>query len=235
MGWLILFLLAGAALLLLWRLGGVRGAALQLAAAALLFGVAGYAWQGSPGEPGKLTPPKTDAMQPDSDFAKERAAMMGRLGNGGQWLDFADALHRMGRDRAAVVAIKSGLAEHPRDADLWVGLGNALVIHAGGLVTPAARLAFERARAIAPDHPGPSFFMGLAYAQAGQADRALALWQALLAKAPPDAPWRRDLEQRIAELGGAGGGGSAPVMPPAGAPSPGGPAPIPMAPGLPAR
>jgi cytochrome c-type biogenesis protein CcmH len=199
-GWLILFALVALVLLALWRLGKLRGAALQLSAAALLFGVAGYAWQGSPGKPGDPTPPKTDAAQPDSDFAKERAQVMGRFGNSAQWLDFADALHRMNRDRAAVTALKTALTEHPNDPDLWVGLGNALVIHGGGLVTPAARLAFERAAKIAPEHPGPPFFMGLAYAQAGQPEKAVALWQELLAKASPNAPWRADLEQRLAQL-----------------------------------
>lgn len=201
-GWLILLAVAAVVLLGLWRLGRLRGAALQLAAAALLFGIAGYAWQGSPGEPGDPTPPKDDSMQPDSDFAKERSQVMGRFGSSAQWLDFADALHRMNRDRAAVTALKTALVEKPNDPDLWVGLGNALVIHAGGLVSPAARFAFEKAAKIAPDHPGPPFFMGLAYAQAGQPEKAVALWQALLAKAPPDAPWRSDLEQRLAQLQG---------------------------------
>ena len=205
-GWLGLLLLSAVVLAALWWLGKLRGTALQLASAALLFGVAGYAWQGSPGQPGDPTPPKDDSMQPDSDFAKERAQVMGRFGSSAQWLDFADALHRMNRDRAAVTALKTALVEKPNDPDLWVGLGNALVIHSGGLISPAARFAFEKAARIAPEHPGPPFFMGLAYAQAGQPEKAVALWQGLLAKAPPNAPWRSDLEQRLAQLQGAGGG-----------------------------
>ncbi|MBV9841153.1 MAG: tetratricopeptide repeat protein [Sphingomonadaceae bacterium] len=207
--WLILFLLAALVLLALWRIGRVRGPALQFSAAALFLGIAGYAWQGTPGEPGDPSPPKTDAMQPDSDFAKERSQFMGRFGSSAQWLDFADALHRANRDRAAVTAMQTALAQNPKDPDLWVGLGNALVIQGGGLVSPAARLAFERAARISPDHPGPRFFMGLAYAQSGQPDKAQALWQELLAKSPPDAPWRKDLEQRLAELQGQMGGSAA--------------------------
>lgn len=202
MGWLPLFAIAALALCALWRVGGVRGAALQLTAAALLLGIAGYAWQGSPGTPGDPKPAATDAMQPDSEFANERHQFMGRFGTSAQWLDFADALHRMGRDRSAVTAIKSGLAEQPDDPDLWVGLGNALVIHGGGVVSPAARFAFARAARLAPDHPGPRFFMGLAYAQAGQPDKAAAVWQELLATSPPDAPWRKDVEARLAVLRG---------------------------------
>ena len=200
MGWLILFGLALAALLALWRFARLAGAPLQLAAAALLFAVAGYAWQGSPTLPGQPAPPNQDVMQPDTAFATERANLMERFGNEAQWLDFADALHRMGRDQMAVVAIKSGLRKYPRSADLWVGLGNALVTHAGGMISPAAQFAFDRAAAIAPDHPGPPFFLGLAYAQAGQIDKAEAVWRELLARTPADAPWRADLVQRLAVI-----------------------------------
>jgi cytochrome c-type biogenesis protein CcmH len=90
--------------------------------------------------------------------------------------------------------------QSPNNADLWVGLGNALVIHGGGMMSPAAQLAFDRAARISPEHPGPPFFMGMAYAQAGQIEKAAEIWRALLARAPADAPWRPDLEKRIAEL-----------------------------------
>ena len=48
MSWLVLGLLAAGSLLLM-RLAGIRGAMLQLAGAALMFGAAGYALQGRPG------------------------------------------------------------------------------------------------------------------------------------------------------------------------------------------
>ena len=47
--------------------------------------------------------------------------------------------------------------------------------------------------------------MGLAFAQAGQIDRAEQIWRDLLARAPADAPWRADLEQRLAMIAGAQG------------------------------
>jgi cytochrome c-type biogenesis protein CcmH/NrfG len=42
--------------------------------------------------------------------------------------------------------------------------------------------------------------MGLAYAQAGQLDRAEQIWRGLLDRSPKDAPWRADVEQRLAEI-----------------------------------
>jgi cytochrome c-type biogenesis protein CcmH len=201
-GWVILLGLAAVTGGLLWRFAPLGKAAREFLLAALLLGLAGYAWQGNPGMAGHPTKAKGAEMQPDSAFAQQRQAMMGRFGGAGQWLDYADALHRMGYDRSAVTAIKSGLKERPNDAELWVGLGNALVLHGDGLVSPAARLAFERAARLAPDHPGPPYFLGLAYAQAGQVEQAAAMWRDLLARAPADAPWRADVEQKLAMLEG---------------------------------
>ena len=81
-----------------------------------------------------------------------------------------------------------------------MGLGNALVIHADGLMTPAAELAFQRAAAIAPDHPGPKFFYGLALAQGGKFDEAEAIWRDILATAPPGVSWRPMIEERLTML-----------------------------------
>lgn len=200
MGWLIflvLALLTGGAL---WRFGRFPKGGLELLGAALFLGVAGYAWQGSPGLAGKPTPPPEDAHVPDSEFAIERTKLLGRFGGDADLLGAADAFHRQGLNLYAIGLIKGGLERRPKSPDLWVGLGNALVIHGGGLMSPAAQLAFERAAALAPDHPGPPFFMGLAYAQAGQFDRAEQIWRGLLDRGPKDAPWRSDVEQRLAEI-----------------------------------
>lgn len=202
-GWLILAVLATAVGGLLWRFGHMPRATLELLGAALLFGVAGYAWQGRPALPGKPTQAPADARQPDSAFATERTKLMERFGGAAQVLDAADAMHRQGWNRYAIALIKGALEKNPRSADLWVGLGNAMVIHGGGMMSPAAQLAFDRAAQINPAHPGPPFFMGMAYAQAGQIDRAEEIWRGLLARAPADAPWRADLEKRVAELAAA--------------------------------
>ena len=200
MGWLFVILFALLVLGALWRLGGVKGSALSLLAVALLAGAAGYAWQGSPGMPGSPTPPRVVQTQPDSAFATERARLLERFGSDAQILEAADAMHRAGLDAYGIGLIRGGIEKHPGSADLWVGLGNALTLYADGVVTPAAELAFNRAAAISPEHPGPPYFLGLALAQAGQIERASVIWSALLARSPPDAPWRGDLERRIAAI-----------------------------------
>lgn len=51
MGWLFAFLFAALCFAGLWKFGRMPRVALELALAALLVGLAGYAWQGSPSLP----------------------------------------------------------------------------------------------------------------------------------------------------------------------------------------
>ncbi len=198
MGWLLILLLSAGVFAALWRFASFDRAALQLLAAALLVAMAGYAWQGRPGLAGKPVPPPTRQSLPDTEFAGTREGMLGQVDTAARWLTIADSFHRSGDTQNAVGVIRAGIRAHPNDADLWVGLGNALVVHADGMMTPAAELAFQRAAKLAPEHPGPKFFYGLALAQGGKFDEAEALWRSLLAGAPADAEWRPMVEERLA-------------------------------------
>lgn len=200
MSWLFLLLISLVLAVGLWRFGGIKGPPLQLFWGALLVGAAGYAWQGSPALPGKPTPPRAETRQLDSSFAIERTQFLERFTSDAQILDAADAMHREGLEAYGVALIRGALEKRPNSPDLWVGMGNALTLYANGLITPAAELAFERAAKLAPDHPGPPYFTGLAYAQAGQFDRARDIWTRLLARAPANAPWRANVVNRLAEL-----------------------------------
>ncbi|MFW2830821.1 tetratricopeptide repeat protein [Sphingomonas sp. ID0503] len=195
-GLLIAIALAAALLALTWRFARLDRGALTLLAAALAIGLAGYAWQGRPGLPGKPDTAST-AQRPDSFFEKERFRWFTAVGLEGQWLTFADALIRQGATQSAVTAIRSGLRENPKSVALWTGLGNALTAHAEGLVTPAAQLAFDRAAALDPANPAPRLFLGEALLRSGQIDAAEAVWKRLLASAPADAPWRGEIEMRL--------------------------------------
>jgi cytochrome c-type biogenesis protein CcmH len=200
MGWLIFILLALAIFVVLWRFARFDKAALQFLGAGLLLAMAGYVWQGQPGLPGKPLPPPERQDLPESAFADTRGDMLGQFDNASRWLTIADSFHRSGDTRSAAGVIRAGLKQHPDDPDLWVGLGNALVLHADGMMTPAAELAFQRAAKIAPEHPGPKFFYGLALAQGGKLDEAEAIWRGLLESAPADAPWRPMVEERVAMI-----------------------------------
>ena len=68
-------------------------------------------------------------------------------------------------------------------------LGEALVFAANGIVTAEAKAAFEKAVALDASDVPARYFLGLAAEQDGNRAQAAALWRALIAAAPPDAPW----------------------------------------------
>lgn len=195
-GWLILAMLIALALGLL-ALRGVRGGLLKASAAALLLGASGYALQGRPGMPG--APARDDPAQAFVSLSEARHAFFGNFTRAESWLRISEALARRGETADAVNILQNAVRRYPGDAQLWVGLGNALVDHSRGL-TPPAELAFDRAAAIAPGYPGPRFFYGLALARSGDRAAALATWRTLLLDAPEDAEWRPLVEQGIAVL-----------------------------------
>jgi cytochrome c-type biogenesis protein CcmH len=199
--WGILLGLAVIAFALLWRFGKLTGSGLELSGAALLLGIAGYAWQGSPGAPGASVAARETENRLDPATVQSRKDMMGQFGNEAQWMDFADTMTRMGQTQGAVLAMRSGIRDNPKSANLWVGLGNALVAHGDGLISPSARFAFQRAAALSPQHPAPPFFLGIALVQQGRADDAAKVWIALLNRSSADAPWRGDVERRLAAIG----------------------------------
>jgi cytochrome c-type biogenesis protein CcmH len=200
MGWIILFLFVLICAAALIKLGKLSRATYEMTAAALLLGVAGYAWQGHPGMAGVSIVPTEQPNSFDEDTIDARNEMGERFGTAREWLIFSDSLNRAGKHGAAANYLRNGVKEHPDDPDLWVGLGNALVVHANGVVTPAAQFAFQKAADLSPEHPGPPFFLGLAYAQSGKIDQARQIWTELLARSSEDAPWRSDLESRLAAM-----------------------------------
>lgn len=222
MGWIIMLALAVLTGAALWRFVEKDKAALQFLAAALLLALAGYAWQGRPQLEGKPKPPPAREQLPDSEFAAMREDMLGRFDRAAAWLTIAESYQRRGDTQSGAGILQSALRQHPGDADLWVGLGNALVVHADGMMTPAAQLAFQRASRIAPEHPGPRFFYGLALAQGGNYGEAERIWRQLIAEAPADAGYRRTIEERLQALEQARAMGQIPGAP--GAPAAGPPA-----------
>ena len=202
MGWIILVALATIAFGALWRFGNLPRTSIELLGAVLLVGIAGYAWQGSPAQPGSPVTSHEAAGKVDAKAAVALAGLRTGVGDEAAWLNLADALNRAGATQEAVLAMRSGIRDNRNSPDLWVGLGNALVAHSDGLMTPAAEFAFQHAAQLSPDHPGPPFFYGLALAQQGKLDDAANVWRGLLARTPKDAPWRADLVERLTAIGG---------------------------------
>ena len=197
-GYLWLGLIALLALALLWAMK-LRGPILTLSAAAIAFGCAGYAMQGSPELSSK---PRLATERPAPlPLAGARHALMGQVNYADMWLNMADALASRGKTEDAARLLQVQVARHPRDYQLWIGLGNALTDHAQ-TITPAARLAYARAAELAPGYPGPLFFLGLAEARSGNPEVAVRYWREALAKAPADASWRPMIEDGVLMLNG---------------------------------
>lgn len=200
MGWLAALSLIVLILFWLGHLAKFRGKQLEWLASALLMGFAGYAWQGSSIVEGQPTEnrreiPAEGSTEINDNFLSNRNASSER------WIQFAEALNRRGDHMNAAHAIQNGIDSDPDNADLWVALGYALLLHGEGQMNPAAQLAFERAAQLSPEHPGPPYFLGVALAQARRLEDAEATWRALLERTPVDAPYRAQLLSRLASVG----------------------------------
>jgi cytochrome c-type biogenesis protein CcmH len=199
-GWLAVGALALAAFALAVLALRLPREGFTLFGAALVFGLAGYAWQGAPGQPAAPKAAAASTSNQGEAMVDGRAALFERTTPPPNYLLTSDAFARRGQFADAAGALRRGLEENPRDLEGWLALGLALVGHADGVVTPAAVQAFGRAKAIDPAHPGAEYYLGFAYLQSGEIRAARSVWAGLVANSPPDAPWRAGLEAEIARL-----------------------------------
>ena len=196
MGWLWLAVIGIAAFGLLWWAGLSRTLAL-IGAAALAVGAAGYAWQQHAALPGHPVRADAESIEVDPGLAAFRTAIMPGEAGDAAILAAADDRLRAGDSEAAAQGILSAIAQRPKDAALWAGLGSAIAAHDGQQVSPAAKFAFAQAGALAPQEPGPPFLLGLAFLESGELAAAKAAWLRALALAPRDAPYRVDIAERL--------------------------------------
>lgn len=201
MGYLTLLLLGAAAFGALFLLG-VRRPLWSMVGAALMLGAIGYALQGRPLLAGQSARPQVAATPVDPGLLDLRDRLLGRaaFSGDGAYQAAADAMTRAGEPRAAVQAIIGGIRRYPKSLILWVGLGDVLALHDGGRMSPPALFAFQQAMRIAPNHPAPPFFFGLAYLRAGDFAAARPLWARALALSPVEASYHRDIAVRLALL-----------------------------------
>ncbi|MBY0582074.1 MAG: hypothetical protein K2P68_04040 [Sphingomonas sp.] len=196
MGWVVLILLGLAVAAGLWLLGVPRllwtsvGAALMLAAT-------GYVLQGSPDVAEHAATPATESVRIDADDIELRDEMFGTFHNGISYLGAADALIRAGQPRTAAQAALGGVRRYPNNAALWTELGSTLSASDGGAVSPSALFAFTQAKRLAPGHPAPYYFLGLAYLSGGQLQAARDQWTRALRLTPANAAYRGKIIERL--------------------------------------
>ncbi|MGL5839410.1 MAG: tetratricopeptide repeat protein [Sphingorhabdus sp.] len=199
-GWLVVSILAGIVGAITLMLVKPRKLLWQPVAAALMLGMAGYAMQGRPDLPTVRAEPIMEERGAAEALIQMRADMDQSFGVAKRWLVTADGLARSGSYGAAAGYIQAGLREHPDNPDLWSALGLVLMLAADGELTPAAQLAFDKARRIAPNRPSPDYFEGLAALFARKPEVAIVKWQAVLARGTPKAKWRPAVESQLQRL-----------------------------------
>ena len=197
-GWLILLLIGGAAGVSLWLLG-VRRQLASLIGAALMLGATGYALQGRPALPGAPAGGSVARSEVEPALIELRWTLWGRFTFEEQYFVAADAMRSAGNRAAAAQVMLGAVRSVPGSAQAWTGLGTALVEHDGAL-SPAARLAFARARQLAPRHPGPGFYRGMALVETGDLHGARLAWRQALARTQADTEARTAIAARLAVL-----------------------------------
>ncbi|RAI37425.1 c-type cytochrome biogenesis protein CcmI, partial [Rhodoplanes roseus] len=203
----------------------VRKAAALVLVALPLAGLGYYLATGSPELPAQPLAERLARMQagqaPDTDQNAAMSAMVPRVEahlrsnpeDGRGWAVLAPAYMRLERFDDAVKAYRNVIRLQGETGDRVADLGEALTGQAGGVVTPAARAQFERALELDRAHVSATYYLGLAARQAGKTDEARAIWQDLLSRAPPDAPWAGFVKTALAGLDGTAPGAVAADVP----------------------
>ncbi|WP_291858132.1 c-type cytochrome biogenesis protein CcmI [Bradyrhizobium sp.] len=151
-----------------------------------------------------------DVAQPfDNLVAQVEAHLEKNPTDGRGWNVLAPVLSRLGRHDEAVRAYRNSITYSGDSPERRSNLGEALAAAAGGVVTAEAKVEFERAVALNADEVKARYYLGLAAEQDGRTGEAASIWRAMLAKAPPEAPWRPLVQAALARVGGA----PAPALP----------------------
>jgi len=174
-----------------------------LFASALVFALAGYAWQGSPGQPGSTRQMVVDVSPTSETLIDARRAFYNVEGiMPSRFVVTADGFSRRGQHRDAAGLLRNGVNENPQDGEAWLALALALTEQTRGQVTPAVGFAFERARATSPGNPAPGYFRGIVAMRSGALAEAREFWAQALAESDEDALGREYVAQQLERLDG---------------------------------
>jgi hypothetical protein len=199
MGWAMLigFSAFAAALLALLRFPGRMW---MIPATAVTLAATGYVWQGSPGVEGHPVTTAKKGVEVDPNLVAMREAMFGRYTQSDAYFHISDAMVRGGSPELAAKAMLGAVTKAPTDIALWTWLGVTLTDSDGGMISPAARFAFDKAIAMGPTHPGPPYFLALALVRTGQYPEARAQLARALELTPATLEYRATIEDQLGRL-----------------------------------
>ena len=182
------------------------GAALAL----IVFSGGLYTLLGSPGTPA-APPPQRQAAE--NQLLEEGGITMGQAAEQVKahlaenprdmqaWQVLAKTTSAIGDYPAAVSAYSALANMNPGEPNYRIEEFEAYMAHAGGQITPAARLVLAALLDTAPDHPAGQYYLGLAHLQTGNESAARAVWAALADRSTADAPWMPTLTRQLRGLG----------------------------------
>lgn len=200
MSWLPIVLLALAAFGIAAFVLKLERRSWMLFAAALLFGLAGYAAQGLPDMPAAPRQAAPDLARSGKVMVETRRLLFDPDASVPAHITLSDGFARQGQFQNAARLLRKETRENPKDTQGWLALANALLEHSQGQLTPASLYAYRMAERAQPGHPAVSYFLGIAFLRSGQPDETQRLWTDTLANAPADAPWRGEIEMQLERL-----------------------------------
>lgn len=116
------------------------------------------------------------------------------------WEVLAPSYVQLRRYPDAAMAWSRAIAIGGETAGRMAALGEAQVLAADGIVTPAARKSLARAAELDPAEPRAQYYLGLADIEDGNKDKAIARWKKLIANAPEGAGWKPGMVAEVARL-----------------------------------
>ncbi len=132
--------------------------------------------------------------------AKTEIHLADNPNDGKGWEVIGPVYLRIGQFDKAAIAFRKASELLGASVKNEIGLGEALAGLNGGMIGPDALDAFKRASDLAPNDPQPKIYLATELAQKGKYPEAKSAFEAILASAPKDAPWRSIVEQSVAQL-----------------------------------
>lgn len=165
-----------------------------------------YLMLGAPGQPGiplseRLSQNLNQATTNDL-VARVEARLRDHPEDGQGWNVIAPVYFSMGRFEESAGAFVTAMRLLGETPDRLQGFANARIRADNGIIGEDARLALEKVIAAEPKRQEPRIWLALAKEQDGKREAAAADYRALLAEAPPDAPYKPFLEDRLAGVTG---------------------------------
>jgi cytochrome c-type biogenesis protein CcmH len=186
--------------------GSARRAAAVISLLAIaVAGVGLYAAIGLPAYPDQPLVARQNASPEQMDImaaiAKIEAHLARNPDDGRGYEVIAPVYMRIGRFADAAKAWGESIRLSGATPERVTLMGESLTFANDGKVTPEATKVFERALVLDPAFPQARFYLGLGAEQAGDKNKAVAIWSKLLGDAEPGAPWADVVRERLAGLG----------------------------------